>query len=180
MFIVQNKKLCVLFKISLSYSIASCTASRWLQYGPSSNVGFGKGISCFVRYLGTLRFQNEPQNIKQTLEEVNNEYIHHMLIVAQPFLKFAAVYGTCRFFTTFTTVEDFSFHEAVENDIEIYLLLFAINFNSILPYLPKYAKRYSAIIFSDSSFLYVRYYFSFLLSVLRFLPMSSLIYPFLS
>jgi hypothetical protein len=56
--------------------------------------------------LGTLRFQNEPVSIKQTLEEINNEYIRHTLIVAQPFLKFAAVYGTCRFFTTFTMVED--------------------------------------------------------------------------
>jgi len=147
-----------LFTISLSYGIALCTASRWLQYGPSSYVGFGKGISCFVRYLGTLRFQSEPENIKQTLEE----YIHRTLIVAQPFLKFAAVYETCRFFTTFTTVEDFSFHEAVEYDVEIHLLLFTINFNSILPYVPKYAKRSSAIIFSDSSFVYVRFYFSFL------------------
>jgi hypothetical protein len=39
------------------------------------------------------------------------------------------------------------FHEAVEYDVEIYLLLFAINFNSILPYVPIYTKRSSAIIF---------------------------------
>jgi len=53
-----------LFKISLSYSIALSIASRRLRYGPSSYVGFRKGISCLVRYLGTLRFQNEPENIK--------------------------------------------------------------------------------------------------------------------
>jgi hypothetical protein len=67
------------------------------------------------------------------------------------------------------------FHEAVEYDVEIHFLLFAINFNSILPYVPKYAERSLAIVFSDSSFVYVRFYYSFVSWVLRFLPMSSLI-----
>jgi hypothetical protein len=53
------------------------------------------------------------------------------------------------------------FHEAVEYDEEIRILLFTINFNNILSYIPKYAERSLAIIFSDSGFVYVRFYYSF-------------------
>jgi hypothetical protein len=72
------------------------------------------------------------------------------------------------------------FHKAVEYDEEIHLVLFEISFNSVLPFVPKYGKRSLAIIFSVSSFAYVRCYFSFVSCVLRVLHISSLIYRFLS
>ena len=61
---------CVLFTISLSCGIALCAASRWLQYGSSSYVGFRKGVSSLVRYLGNLRFQNEPENKNKPLKKL--------------------------------------------------------------------------------------------------------------
>jgi hypothetical protein len=66
-----NKKIMCLFTILLSSGTAACIASRWLQLGPSSYIGFGKEISYLVRYLGTVRFQNEPENIKQPPGEIN-------------------------------------------------------------------------------------------------------------
>ena len=72
-----------------------------------------------------------------------------MFIDAQSFVKFPAVYGTGRFITVSRILGYLTLFWLcwIYPNLEIHLLLFSINFNIILPYLPNYTKGYLAIIF---------------------------------